>query len=352
MWKLRVSVTIKGVRLFILALISASLTALGFEVNLLEVDLSARPGLALSFSFIVHNELAQSEQIILYLGDWDRNEFGENRFYEPGTLPHSSATWIQVLPTSFVLGPGEVREIQGTVQVPAQAEPGTYWAIVFVQGEPRLVPYQGVMVTVTRRIGIKIYVTVEPAEARGELRGLEVRGLNPLWVWVKFANTGTKNLREVQALLRVIDVQGKTVAEARAPSVPCLPGSERWIRVDTDFRPEPGVYQVLATVDYGGEALVAMPVRLVVRPLSLFPLAEGLGLPQDLHGDGFYEDINGDGVFDEADIELLGQVLAHPVVRANFRAFDFNNDGVVDERDVAALRELLAAKRAKVPKTE
>jgi hypothetical protein len=330
---------------FLVSLVLLPFLGLALEVNLLEVDLQARPGAVLPFSFIVRNELSQSDQVILYLGDWDRDEFGENRFYDPGTLPRSSANWTAVAPTSFVLGPGEVREIQGTVQVPTNVEPGTYWAIVFVQGEPRLVPYQGVMVTVTRRIGVKIYVTVEPAEARGELRGVEIRGQNPLWAWVKFANTGTKNLREVKATLRVIDVQGKTVAETVASPVPCLPGAERWIRLDTDFRPQPGVYQVLATVDYGGEELLAMPVRFVVRPLALFPLEDGLGIPQDLDGDGFYEDINGDGVFNAADLEVFSRDLNNPVVRANLRAFDFNNDGVIDDQDLAALRAKVPASK-------
>ncbi|MCS7239659.1 MAG: dockerin type I domain-containing protein [Candidatus Bipolaricaulota bacterium] len=336
-------------RAFLLSFFFVGFLGAAFEVNLLEVDLQARPGLVLPFSFIVRNELAQPEQIVLYLGDWDRNEFGENQFYQPGTLARSSAAWITVVPTSFVLGAGEVREIQGSVQIPNDAKPGTYWAMVFVQGEPRLVPYEGVMVTVTRRIGIKVYITVEPAEARGELRGVEVRGLNPLWAWVKFANTGTRNLREVRATLRVVDVQGRTVAEASAAPVPCLPGAERWIRVNTDFRPSPGVYQVLATVDYGGEALLGLTLRLAVRPLSLFPLGEGLGIPQDLDGNGFYEDVNGDSLFNEVDVEVLRGNLMSPVVRANLRAFDFNNDGVVDEQDVKALEALLAAIPAKLP---
>lgn len=336
-------------RFFLFGLVLVSFLGAAFEVNLLELEFQARPGVTLSFSFIVHNELAQAEQITVYLGDWDRDEYGENRFYAPGTLSRSSALWTQVAPTSFLLAPGEVREVQGTIGVPQDVEPGTYWAIVFVKGEPRLVLYQGVMVTVTRRIGIKLYVTVEPATVRGELRGVEIRGMNPLWAWVKFANTGTKNIREVKTTLRVIDIQGKTLLEVSAPSVPCLPGAERWIRVDTDFRPEPGVYQLLATVDYGGEELVAMPVRLVVRPLSLFPLEEGLATPRDLDSDGFYEDLNGDGLFNEADLALFEQKLTHPVVRANFRAFDFNNDGVVDEKDLEALRGLLASRGAKVP---
>ena len=103
--------------------------------------------------------------------------------------------------------------------------------------------------------------------------------------------------------------------------------------------------QVLATVDYGGEELLTMPVRFVVRPLALFPLEDGLGVPQDLDGDGFYEDINGDGVFDEADLEVFSRNLNNPVVRANLRAFDFNNDGVIDEQDLAALRAKLPASK-------
>ena len=326
-------------RIFFLFVLSFSAWAL--EVNLLEVDLSGRPGELLSFSFIVRNELAEPERVTIYLGDWDRDVTGENRFYPPGTVERSASYWISVAPTSFVLAGGEVREISGLVSVPAEVQPGTYWSIVFVQGEPRLVPYQGVMVTVTRRIGIKIYVTIEPAEAKGMLQAVEPKGLNPLWVLVKFANVGTRNLREVQGKLRVLDVGGNELASFPIGPFPCLPGNERWVPVETNLRLSPGTYLVLAELDYGGEAVLAMPVRLVIRPLSLRPLEEGLGIPQDLDGDGFYEDVDGDGAFTENDLKVLSRNLASPLVKANFRAFDFNNDGVVDENDLAALQKLI-----------
>lgn len=208
----------------------AALSGWALEVKLLEVDLLGRPGEVLSFSFIVRNELAEAERITLYLGDWDRDETSENRFYPPGTLARTVAPWLSISPTSALLGPGETREISGTVQIPSPVDPGTYWAIVFVQGEPRLVPYQGVMVTVTKRIGIKIYVTVEPAQAQGTLRAVEPKGLNPLWVLVKFQNTGTRNLREVQGKLRILDVRGQELASFPLGPFPCLPGAERWVR--------------------------------------------------------------------------------------------------------------------------
>jgi len=330
-------------KVFFLLVLSFSAWAL--EVNLLEVDLSGKPGELLPFSFIVRNELSEPERVTLYLGDWDRDVTGENRFYPPETLERSASSWLSVAPTSFVLAGGEVREISGVVRVPAEVQPGTYWSIVFVQGEPRLVPYQGVMVTVTRRIGIKIYVTIEPAEAKGILRAVEPKGLNPLWVLVKFANVGMRNLREVRGTLRVLDIEGNELASLPIGPFPCLPGNERWVPVETNLRLSPGTYLVLAEVDYGGEAVLAMPVRLVIRPLSLRPLEEGLGIPQDLDGDGFYEDVDGDGAFTENDLKVFGRNLASPLVKVNFRAFDFNNDGVVDENDLAALEELFRSRR-------
>jgi hypothetical protein len=317
-----------------------SFSAWALEVNLLEVDLSGKPGELLPFSFIVRNELSEPERVTIYLGDWDRDVTGENRFYPPGTVERSASFWVTVAPTSFVLSGGEVREISGVVRVPPEVQPGTYWSIVFVQGEPRLVPYQGVMVTVTRRIGIKIYVTIEPAEAKGILRAVEPKGLNPLWVLVKFANVGTRNLREVKGKLRVLDVQGNELVSLPIGPFPCLPGNERWVPVETNLRLSPGTYLVLAELDYGGEAVLAMPVRLVIRPLALRPLEEGLGMPGDLDGDGFYEDLDGDGAFTENDLAVFGRNLTSPLVKANFRAFDFNNDGVVDENDLVALEKL------------
>lgn len=84
-----------------------------------------------------------------------------------------------------------------------------------------------------------------------------------------------------------------------------------------------------------------MPVRLTVRPLALFPLAEGLKVPQDLDGDGFHEDVDGDGVFAETDVAVFARHLSSAVVKANLRAFDFTNDGALDEHDVSALKKIL-----------
>lgn len=320
----------------------ASFGASALEVNLLEVHLAVAPGGRYEFSFVVRNELSVPERFALYTGDWDRDEWGENRFYPPGTLPRSLAPWITVGPAAFVLGPGEAREIRGVISVPPGASAGTYWGIVFVHGEPRPVEYGGTTVMVAKRIGIKVYATLGNPRPQGTVRKFEVRGLNPLWVALEFVNSGLVHIREVRAEVQVYDAQGRELARVEASPVPALPGSVRWIVAETDLRPGPGTYIVLARVDHGGEEILGAQAALRVRPLNLLPLAPGAAVPQDLDGDGLYEDVDGSGVFDEEDLRLFSQTWDAPGVQGNARAFDFDNSGRVDAADVEALKALLA----------
>ncbi|MDY0392221.1 MAG: dockerin type I domain-containing protein [Candidatus Bipolaricaulis sp.] len=329
-------------KLLWIPILLVSFSGVGLEVNLLEVDLAVAPGQAYTFSFIARNETEAPETFSVYAGDWDRNEMGENRFYPPGTLPRSLCPWLTVTPGSFTLGPGETREIVGTLYVPTSAAPGTHWGIVFVHGEPRPVEHQGTTVMVAKRIGIKVYATVGSAPAEGEVRGVEFRGLNPLWLGVEFTNAGLTNLREVRVEVQIYDAMGERLAEVEPAPVPCLPGASRWVIVETNLRPTPGTYLVVARVDIGGEEILAAQAYLRVRPLSLVPLS-GSALPADLDRDGLYEDVDGDGAFTEEDIALFRTHVTSAPVQGNARAFDFNNDGRVDEADVEALTALLAA---------
>jgi len=315
---------------------------LGLEVNLLEVDLAASPGQVHSFSFLVRNELEVAEHVTVYTGDWDRDAAGGNHFYPPGTLPRSLSPWLTVALSMFTLGPGETREVSGTVRIPSGAQPGTYWGIVFVHGEPRPVEREGTTVMVAKRIGIKVYATVGSPPRQGEVRRIEMGGLNPLWLAVEFANPGLVNLREVHADVQIYDAKGDLLARVRPAAVPCLPGGVRWVVVETDLRPGPGTYLVVARVDTGGAEVLAAQVSLRVRALALVPVSGG-SVPRDLDGDGLYEDVDGNGVFDNADVDLFRERWRSAPVQGNARAFDFDNSGRVNEGDVESIAALLGS---------
>jgi PKD repeat protein len=199
----------------------------------------------------------------------------------------------------------------------------------------------GTVVLAVERFGVKVYATVGRGERQGEISRIEVRGLSPLWLEIKFANTGTVNLGSVAGWVEIYDAQGSLLDRFDLEAFPSLPGSERWVRVETGLRPSPGTYLVMAVVDIGAEALFAGRRSLRISPLALEPLTETEKLPKDLDGDGFYEDINGDGVFDAVDVMTFLEFFDRPAIQQNWRAFDFNNDGVVDWDDVFQLQGML-----------
>jgi PKD repeat protein len=215
--------------------------------------------------------------------------------------------------------------------------------MVFVHGEPRPVEREGTMVMVARRIGIKVYATVGSPPRAGAVQRIEFRGLNPFWLVVEFVNPGLVNLREVQVEVRAYDATGEQLARVTSSLVPCLPGSARWVAVETEWRPTPGTYLIVARVDVGGEEIIAAQASLRVRTLTLVPLAGG-AVPRDLDRDGLYEDIDGNGAFDQADVDLFRAHWRSAPVQGNSRAFDFDNSGRVDELDAEALAALLAAR--------
>ncbi len=312
------------------------------QITQLEFEFSLEPGEEREFSFQVRNDDDRPHRISVALGDWERAPNGDHVFKEPGTLERSLSDWLEVQPTSSTLPPGGVEEISGRVRVPSEAEleVGSYWGMIFVQGEPRLTEYEGAMVMAVERFGVKVLVDVPPTEREAKIENLQPQGLNPLWVEVEVANTGNTNLR-IGGYLEVYDEAGDVVGTYELAKFPCLPGARRTVRVETDLELEPGTYLVLVRIDPGVDPLVAKQQMVRVRELALQPLEDGWGVPQDLTGDGRYEDVMGDGRFHQGDVDALAEHLYRPAIQRNWRAFDFTNDGEVGQQDVEALQAAL-----------
>ena len=312
-------------------------------VSQIEFDLHIPAGNSATYTFKVHNDESVTDDVKIYLADWDRDAQGNHRFYDPGTLPRSDTAWIEVAPTRFTLQPDETKEVRFTISVPPDAA-GTYWGMIMVEGQPRPEKHAGATVMVVPRFGVKVYET-PPGTGRkdGQITKIERLGLNPLTFLIDFENTGTVHLH-VSGEVQLIDSQGQTVERIVIASFPILPGAVREVRaVGSAPRPAAGRYYALAVLDFGGDYIPAGQLLFDVPELKLVPIGGSGNLPQDLDGDGFYEDVNGDGSFTKADPELLEEELSSAAVQNNWPAFDFDNDGDVDEDDVAALRGLLSS---------
>ena len=251
-------------------LIGVALGYLGFglQISQIEFDLYVDQGETYTFSFLVRNDSERSQTVTIYLGDWDRDVDGTNRFYPVGTIERTLSPWLLVEPARLNLPPGEAQEITATLAVPSREEAsldGTYWGIIFVQGEPRPVEQGGTTVMAIERFGVKVYATIAGTEApSGVVRAVEATPSDEgVEVRVVYENTGNVKQR-VQGSLEVIDRTGTLISEVPIDAFPILPGAQRVV-VLTLAPLDRGIYQLRAVLDYGGDVLVAGVTVLRVR---------------------------------------------------------------------------------------
>ncbi|BAS25953.1 hypothetical protein LIP_0096 [Limnochorda pilosa] len=239
--------------------------AAAIRVDQLEVHLEVPAGETEAGTLVVTNQRDSAERIRIYVQDWRRDEQGQHQFLEPGSMERSASGWIRLTPTEFTLGPGESRTVRYSFAVPEGAS-GSYWTVVFVQGEPRPVPGGGTQIRVASRVGVKFYEQVPGSgEGRGKITGLEADGSGSFTAAVRFTNEGDLPLTP-QGWVEIRGASGETVARYDVEAFPVLPGDQRLLTVSDPARKlEPGTYLVLAVLDYGGATRVGGQTRLEVR---------------------------------------------------------------------------------------
>lgn len=258
----------KKLAVFVVAILVLGCVGQALQISRIEFDLVVDPGKPYTFSFQVRNDAQARQTVTVYLGDWDRSPTGEHRYYSPGTLERSLCEWLAVVPTRIVLDPGETGQITATLAVPSSTErdlAGTYWGMIFVQGEPRPVELEGTVVLAVERFGVKVYATVAGTEqTAGVVRKVEAHASSDaVLVKIEYQNTGNVH-QEVSGTVQVIDRNGDTVLQEGVEPAPVLPGAERVFELRLSALP-PGIYQVQALLDYGGDVVVAGVAGLRVR---------------------------------------------------------------------------------------
>lgn len=187
------------------------------------------------------------------------------------THPRALASRITVFPTSFELKAGESREVQVLLDPGGgEFEPGTHWAVVFVQTSrlANMVPPGGdreVRVRVVERVGVFVFGDSEP-EPRPLPADVEITGLE------KSGNKLVLTVRNPARYLRLV-TEGYVLATPLAGGA-----AQRWpmqtFRVLPDSTVEAdiaipesaaglGSCNVLIALDYGAEELVAGEQEIV-----------------------------------------------------------------------------------------
>lgn len=195
---------------------------------------------------------------------------GSTIYLEPGAQPRSLAAWIAVSPLEFELGPQEREEVRYTVDVPADADPGTYWGIIFFESGPLAAddqPDEGFGVRTRVRVGHVVYVNVGQVAREARIVGIRheanTREGTPGAMRIMFQNTGNGLIR-LSGELEIRDLDGQLVDAVEIGNRVSFPGSTHAVSAALSKRLPPGEYVVLAVLDYGGDRVLAGESRFSV----------------------------------------------------------------------------------------
>lgn len=151
---------------------------IAFTLLLGGIQTKAQTGISISpprVYFVIGPGQSQTEQVVVSnpskdyplelavsFEDWNYSAYGDNQMYQAGTLNTSCASWISVPEAYFSLAPGESKEINVQMTVPANYRNDTvpvHTAVLYVtQLNPRDgVDQQGANIRIAVRTGIKLY---------------------------------------------------------------------------------------------------------------------------------------------------------------------------------------------------
>ena len=214
-------------------------------------------------SFRVSNAGEEPAEAIVYLGDWERRENGENVFTEPGTLAVSCGAHLEVFPTSLRIPPAGAQSVRIGLRG-ADSLSSACWSIVFVEGRPKPMS-RGTGISYAVRLGIKTYVLPPGLVAEGMVEETVVRGTpaGERSIAFRFRNTAGLPLN-ARPSVEIRRLDNTMAANLSMPEIPVLPGAVRAVDVTVPALP-PGRYVALVLVDYAGAEIAASQAELVIE---------------------------------------------------------------------------------------
>lgn len=170
-----------------------------------------------------------------------------------------ASQWFTIENPDFILQPKQVRTVTGTIQPPANADPGGHYATVFFQP---LVPAEALsptMVYVNARVGVLSFLIVKgDIDQKAQLKtGLKTAGLaqgGPIEFTFSIHNSGNVHLLP-SGKVAIYNMFNTRVANLDIPRGIVLPNSSREYTIKWDGPGASGKYRAELTAEYGPENL-------------------------------------------------------------------------------------------------
>lgn len=199
----------------------------------------------------VSNSTQASIHILASLSDFAVSPAGNYEFEKIGTSEFSLLRWAAIRPREFDLPAGTSQQVQLTIAMPSDDKlSGEYAGIVFFQTRPER--HAG-GVAFSARVASKFYITVpNTVQINGAITKMtSAKGSGHQVYRVLFKNSG--NAHEYLRGQVTVQKGGSVVYQVSMPDNMLVErGGERLVELSGKAL-EPGTYQAIATIDYGGK---------------------------------------------------------------------------------------------------
>ncbi|MFH1150078.1 MAG: hypothetical protein V1748_06365 [Actinomycetota bacterium] len=272
----------------------------GFDVTVYpaKMELTVAAGTSQPFEINVRNDSDAPQALKVYFMDYLIRPDNSFVFEEPGHYSYSCAKWLDTDSFEMLVQPGETAAKPFAVSVPADAEPGGHYGVIFFEQVPT-----GGQVQATGRIGVVTLITVPGEIVReGIIKDVQV---SSAWWWptrklpllpvtkihcrVIFENKGNVHLT-VKGKLTFTPSFGWGSGTVDLGEITVLPKTERYLEAtlgeelekadlpgsaDQPVAQPPflGSYKVHAEVQYGPSLEVFDTTKTADSSFNVYPIS-------------------------------------------------------------------------------
>ena len=231
---------------------SADSLSLGITVTPGKFEISIPLGTTYNVPVTVENTSVSSTHVQATMVDFGLNEGGDYRFDKVGTRQYSLLKWASIRPREFDIAQATSQQVQLTINIPSdQHLTGEYAGIIFFQTRPERKPGAGV--AFSARVASKIYETIPgTVKIDGAIEKMtSSKGSDGQLFRVFFKNTGNAHVYLRGQI--IVQKAGNVLYQVAMPGNLLVErGGDRTVEIHGKAL-EPGQYQAIATVDYGGK---------------------------------------------------------------------------------------------------
>jgi hypothetical protein len=237
------------------------------EVSPPSQELSGDPGQTVTATAKIRNKSRETVPLTVRIEDFTASgDEGQVALTDQG--PYSVANWATVTPKSFLLPPGEMKEVTAQIKIPKNKVAGGYYgSFVFaVQPEAKTGGVASVGQEIASLFLLKISGPVMEQLTLDSVSAPPFSEFGPIPINLKFTNSGNIHTK-VYGLVNVSDMFGQKVTDLVVNQTNIFPGASRNVKTTLDKQLLFGKYTTTAIMYYGStknETLTAVSSFIVI----------------------------------------------------------------------------------------